>query len=87
MSVLKERGFTAAPADKLARQSFPGMAHFAGTSPTGDGTCRECKSWDREHPNNQGAATCHKFRQLTNQRGGNVPSNALACKYFDRLKL
>lgn len=80
MSILKERGFTQAPADKFARDSYPGMAHFAGTSPTG--TCRECVFWEREKIDGRNRAACRKYQQLTNQRGANVPGMASACKYY-----
>lgn len=80
MSILKERGLFEGPVDKLARQSFPGMAHFAGTSPTG--TCRECEFWERTKIDNKDRAACRKYQQITNQRGANVPGSASACKYY-----
>ena len=81
MTILKERGFTEGPVDALARQSFAGMAHFAGTG-KGD-RCMQCVHWDRENVR-LGAAKCWKYQRLTNKPGAAVPGEASSCKYFER---
>lgn len=96
MSLFKESlqdHLTAAPIDVLARASYPGMAHFAGTGPHGS-TCRECIFW-AHGPHDYRAkggkyrgliepATCKKYQQIVMQQGSKVPDDAAACKYFDR---
>jgi hypothetical protein len=85
MSILKERGFSAAPSDTLARQSYAGMAHFAGTGPEGQ-SCNRCLYYDYDPIKNSGQMErpCKKFQGLTGQRASkNIPGSALACKYFE----
>ena len=83
---------TASPIDELARASYPGMAHFAGTGERGR-TCRECIFWAHD-PHDYRAkngkhrgliepAVCNKYRQITQQAGAKVPDDAAACKYLD----
>lgn len=84
---------TAAPADAMARASYPGMAHFAGTGPRGK-TCRECMFWEHgphDYRSKNGKyrgliepARCMRYRQITLQEGQKVPDEAMACKYFDQ---
>lgn len=83
---------TSSPVDTLARQSYSGMAHFAGTGPHLK-TCRECIFWDHgqydyrakngKYNGQIKPARCKKYRQITNQPGDEVPDEAAACKYFD----
>jgi hypothetical protein len=95
MSLFKESiqdHLTEAPVDRLARASYPGMAHFARTGPV-NSTCRECLFWqhgphDYRAKNGKWrglieAATCKKYRMITLQEGAKVPDDAPACKYFD----
>ena len=84
---------TEAPVDQLARASYPGMAHFAGTGPRGK-TCRECTFWahgphDYRAKNGKyrGAiepAVCKKYKQITLQEGSRVPDEAMACRWFEQ---
>jgi len=84
---------TGAPADQLARQTYPGMAHFAATGPRGK-TCRECIFWNHG-PHDYRAkngkyrgliepARCKKYQQLTTFEGDKIPDEAAACRYFDQ---
>ena len=79
----------------LFRASHKGMAHFAGTGPSTDLTCRQCKHWREggvshqyyssggKHGATLKAHPCMKFQSLTGSRGPAVPHKACACKYFD----
>lgn len=66
--------------------SYPGMAHFAGTGPKGR-RCRDCAFWaggentKASRPRVK-AAPCAKFRHLTRAAGKPVPARAWSCKYF-----
>lgn len=84
---------TPAPVDDLARASYAGMAHFAGTGPAGK-TCRECAFW-AHGPYDYRAkvgkyrgliepATCNKYRRITTRTGSKVPDDAMACRYFEQ---
>lgn len=83
---------TEAPADRAARATFPGMAHFAGTGPSGR-TCRECVFWNHQphayrskngkHSGLIKPAACRKFQQLMHVDGNQIPDDARSCKYFD----
>jgi hypothetical protein len=83
---------TAGPCDGMARATFAGMAHFAGTGPELK-TCRECQHWDHGGPHDYYAkrgkfgglikpARCRKYGALTNAAGDKVPDDAPACKHF-----
>lgn len=84
---------TEAPADRMARASYPGMAHFASTGPRGK-TCRECVFWahgPHDYRSKNGKyrgliepAPCRKFQQLTSAPGDKIPDDAMACKYFSQ---
>lgn len=76
-------------ADKAA-MTHEGMAHFAGTGPSG-ASCRHCKHWDdgkhrrlyRAAKLTGGSAPCGKFHELVRRRTRiPVPGNAMACKWF-----
>lgn len=56
-------------------QAVPGMAHFAGTGPTG-AICGQCTLFAPDD------GRCSKFRELTGRRGAKVPSGSAACRYF-----
>jgi hypothetical protein len=58
---------------RMAGQTFPGMAHWASSGPTGK-TCGVCVHW---------SGPCAKFRVLTNEQGPKVPMSAAACKHFE----
>jgi hypothetical protein len=75
--------------DSLARITFCGQAHFAGTGPPGR-TCRECEHWlgggYHHHPSGIRTlkpAPCGRFADLMNHPGSPVPQEALACKYYE----
>jgi hypothetical protein len=83
---------TAGPHDRIARDTCPGQAHFAGTGPQFK-TCRECAHWDHGGPHDYysrrakfggliKSARCRKYRALTNTDGDKVPDDARACKHF-----
>lgn len=84
MTILKEQGFTKGATDKLARQTFSGMAHFAGTGPHGK-ICKQCKLWDYDpiKSPDETKARCKKYKALTNKVGNMVPRDAQACKHFE----
>lgn len=95
MSLFKESiqdHLTASPADPMARASFPGMAHFAGTGPAGK-TCRECIFWKHaphDYRSKNGGyggkikpAECAKYRQLSGDKGRAVPDNARSCRHYE----
>lgn len=96
MTILKETNYlTAGPCDRMARASFAGMAHFAGSGPETK-TCRECAFW--AHNNNYYSkrgkhhglirpARCRKYRALTNTDGGQVPGDAAACRHFEQAQV
>jgi hypothetical protein len=78
--------------ERLAKQTYAGMAHFAATGPEGK-TCRECAYWKFEHRyfakgGRHGGmlkpSPCRKHKELKagNQEGPPVPHSALACRYF-----
>lgn len=81
MTVLKDRGLTEGPVDDLARKSFAGMAHFAGTGPH-NANCSQCQNWDVSQQKS-GAARCTKYQRITGLPGPMVPDCAQACKYFE----
>jgi hypothetical protein len=94
MTILKEQSdfLTAAPFDRVARATYPGMAHFAGSGPP-QKTCRECSFWDHGHHDYRAAgkqrglikpARCRKFRALMNAVGAKIPDDAAACRHFDQ---
>jgi hypothetical protein len=95
VSLFKEpiSGFlTTAPFDRVARETHPGMAHFAGTGPQ-QKTCRECSFWDhgendyRASGNYRGLikpARCRKFRALMNVDGARIPDETAACRHFNQ---
>ena len=82
MTILKELGLFEAAADKLARQSHAGQAHFGGTGPEG-AKCRGCASHESNKDNIR-AARCSKYTELTGKKGEYVPEYASACKYFSK---
>lgn len=84
---------TSSPVDRLARQTYPGMAHFAGTGPAPK-TCRECIHFDHAqydyHAKNGKyhglikPAACKKYRQMTGAAGTRIPDDAAACRHFEQ---
>jgi hypothetical protein len=92
MTVLPDDHLTTAPIDRVARETFPGQAHFAGTGPSFT-TCRECAFWDnrRDYHSKRGKnrglikpARCRKFRALTGTNGAKIPDDAPACRHFEQ---
>jgi hypothetical protein len=84
---------TGAPFDRIARSTFSGQAHFAGTGPKFK-TCRDCAHWGHAgaqdyHPKRGKfgglikPARCRKYQALTNHIGDKVPDDAAACKHFE----
>ena len=74
----------------LAQQTYHGMAHFAGTGPSGQ-TCHECRFWARRDTSGRPpagksskSAPCLKARQLSHGRcGSEIPHFAAACRHFE----
>lgn len=76
------------------RQTYPGMAHFAGSGPTGK-TCRGCLEWtgcgeqtgyyskNGRHGGGLKPRPCAKYKSLMDSIGPGVPHTAPACKYFN----
>ena len=80
--------------DALLSHSFAGMAHWAGSGPTGK-TCRQCLSWggDAETPPVRYPETgelrprrCSKFRTIMQYDDGattpGVPQGSMSCRFF-----
>jgi hypothetical protein len=78
----------------LARDTFPGMAHFAGTGPAGL-SCRVCTNWSigsqdwyasgGKHGGAPKPRGCRAFSKFTMGRdGAKVPHDAKACKHFEQ---
>lgn len=74
------------------RKTPPGMAHLAGTGPSGE-TCRTCRFFEAgkyyatggKHRGQLRPAPCAKYRQLSNGvKGAAVPHSARACKHFEK---
>lgn len=68
--------------DRVAA-TYRGMAHFAGTSPTG-GVCRGCAHWQRQ-PEDWDRATCpsaYCTYPLPGKASVMVPGGAAACRLF-----
>lgn len=67
--------------DELMRGTVAGMAHFAGTGPSGK-TCGDCKFLT--YINIKGAhARCAMFQKLMGKYGPvDIPSYTLACRHF-----
>jgi hypothetical protein len=83
MSILSGKGLTEVPFDKMAKQSFAGMAHFAGTGPSGK-RCGECSNFCG-YPISDGTPDkdyCDKYQQMMGKPGKRIPKEAQACKYF-----
>ena len=68
-----------------------GMAHWAGTGPTGL-TCRECSFYEFVgYKSNRGShrggtlknGSCNKYEVLIRRRGPKIPFESAACKYFE----
>jgi len=85
---------TPGPFDRMAKDTFPGQAHFAGTGPELK-TCRECAHWDHagahDYRSKRGMfsgliqpARCRQFKELTGTHGDKVPDDAAACKHFSQ---
>ena len=82
MAILKELGLFETPTDKLARQSYAGMAHFAGTGPDGK-YCGDCRHLDRGKGPGKLEYPCSKFKALTGKIGRSVPVSAASCRHFE----
>jgi hypothetical protein len=75
------------------RTSHPGMAHFANSGPFG-AICGQCQHLGYHQQRRDAAGNlidakflrdgCRKFFELTGKHGPPVPSDAGACKYFQR---
>lgn len=65
-------------------QSYPGMAHFAGTGPKGR-QCKDCifatkPTKSKGHP----VIACTKYKQLTKDKvDRKFPPGAWACRHFE----
>jgi len=81
------------PLQALIDATPPGMAHWAGTGPTG-ATCRECSFWVRQgnprHKRDEAGLLqprrCKKYTALNHgeQMLTGVPASTPACRYFQR---
>jgi hypothetical protein len=84
MTILAKDHMTAAPFDNMARETFKGMAHFAGTGPRFT-QCRACAFWDHASPDKRGVikpARCKKFRSLIGVDGAKIPGETPSCRHF-----
>jgi hypothetical protein len=79
-------------------RTYPGMAHFAGTGPSGQ-VCRSCLFWtgcgvdsgyyakNGKHGGQLKPRACARHRALMGgEIGPAIPHGASACKYFDESK-
>jgi hypothetical protein len=76
---------TGLPYSETERNTWAGMAHFAGTGPPGR-TCRECVSWLHTGYSSVGMirkAACEKYQKMMrDQNSPKFPHYLRACKYF-----
>lgn len=75
------------------RATAPGMAHWAGSGPTGT-TCRECAHWtgcggEVGYYSKKGGGggvikprKCAQYRKMMTEAGPGVPHETPSCKYF-----
>jgi hypothetical protein len=74
--------------ERLRRQTHPGQAHWAGSGPNSV-TCRQCIHWTDGSGYYAGIfgtlkpRRCAKYEEMMRARGGKIPHDAQACKYFD----
>jgi hypothetical protein len=78
---------------RMMKRSVPGMAHWAGSGPTGT-ICRGCIHYGYESVsrNARGEAIkpvshrqgCRKFYELTGRPGGAIPETTESCRHFQR---
>ncbi len=75
------------PVIQKASRTHRGMAHFAGTGPSGK-TCRECANWVVAAGSRAKckAASCSAYRRMMNGRVGQSFPAAAACKYFEAMR-
>ena len=67
--------------------SYSGMAHFAGTGPTGT-VCQQCIFFMKMPKGFDGK--CRKFAEIMRKKGDAFPRSTWSCKYFEgrpRMKL
>ena len=62
--------------------SYQGMAHFAGSGPSG-ARCRGCAHWGERHSAAL-SRPCRKFTALTGVKSKQVPGSARACRHFEK---
>ena len=88
--------YTSGPMSSEAKETAPGMAHFAGTGPSGK-TCGDCVNrgyYRKRTPKfnertnewvekSYKTAGCAKFNQLTGNHGPTIDTKLHACKYFE----
>lgn len=79
--------------ERRRSQTFPGMAHFANTGPSGK-TCRECQHWGGGRASDYTSPTgrfhgliknhpCSRYESMMNGvTGPGVPADAQSCKHF-----
>ncbi len=65
-----------------ARDTYPGMAHFAGTGPAGK-RCEDCRYLTHLNGTNRNSFCCDEYHRLTGKDGPKIPKAALSCKYFE----
>lgn len=65
-------------------RTYPGMAHFAGTSSV-LAVCGHCLQFERTGVTN-GKGYCHKYREIATNgvKSLRFPSSASACRYFQK---
>ena len=64
----------------MSAQTYPGMAHFAGTGPD-NSHCEKCRFFGPGRSKNK---PCNKYTAMMNGiLGPLVPPNAAGCEYFD----
>lgn len=78
--------------ERAILETFPGMAHIAGSGPTGK-TCGGCKRWAEDGPQYYASGAlkpdrCGKFHAMMRDAAWvstarSVPHTAAACMFFD----
>ena len=63
-------------------ETSSGMAHWAGSGPTGS-TCVDCEHLDLAKDSKAEKAQCRKYKKLAHRPGKKFPKRSAACKYFE----
>lgn len=65
----------------LLSRTVVGMAHFAGTGPSG-AVCNQCTFWLTRSGKKK--PICDKYRQMTGDAGKSIPGAQMSCRHFEK---